>query len=41
MQVKHTYEVTAEYAWLRQEKRFIRDMLRAGKKVLGICLGAQ
>jgi len=32
---------TAEYAWLRQEKRFIREMLHAGKKVLGICLGAQ
>jgi GMP synthase (glutamine-hydrolysing) len=32
---------TAEHAWLTQEKRFIENVLRAGKKVLGICLGAQ
>lgn len=27
--------------WLSIEKRFIREMIRAGKPVLGICLGAQ
>jgi GMP synthase (glutamine-hydrolysing) len=32
---------TAEYVWLTPEKRFIEQVLRAGKKVLGICLGAQ
>jgi GMP synthase (glutamine-hydrolysing) len=32
---------TDEYAWLTPEKRFIEQALRAGKKVLGICLGAQ
>ena len=29
------------YPWLAQEKRFIREVLAAGKPVLGICLGAQ
>jgi GMP synthase-like glutamine amidotransferase len=29
------------YAWLHQEKAFIRDCIHAGKKVLGICLGGQ
>lgn len=31
----------AEYPWLAEEKRFIRGCIDAGKKVLGICLGAQ
>jgi GMP synthase-like glutamine amidotransferase len=30
-----------EYTYLSSEKRFIRDMILAGKPVLGICLGAQ
>lgn len=30
-----------DYPWLKQEKRFIRDCIKQGKKVLGICLGAQ
>jgi len=29
------------YAWLRPEKQLVRDCLVAGKKMLGICLGAQ
>lgn len=29
------------YPWLQEEKAFIRDCIGAGKKVLGICLGAQ
>jgi GMP synthase-like glutamine amidotransferase len=29
------------YAWLRPEKDFIRAVIQAGKKVLGICLGSQ
>lgn len=29
------------FAWLSEEKKFIRDMVKAGKPVLGICLGAQ
>lgn len=29
------------FPWLRAEKHFIRDVVRAGKPVLGICLGAQ
>ncbi len=32
---------TAELPWLAAEKQFIRQMLAAGKPVLGICLGAQ
>ena len=31
----------ADHAWLTQEKTFIEQVLRQGKKVLGICLGAQ
>src|SRR5262245_15038627 len=30
-----------KYAWLRDEKAFIEDCIRAGKRLLGICLGAQ
>jgi len=30
-----------QYPWLREEKRFIDGAVRAGKVVLGICLGAQ
>lgn len=29
------------YAWLSDEKAFIREAVRQGKRVLGICLGAQ
>ncbi len=29
------------YPWLQEEKAFIEDAIRDGKKVLGICLGAQ
>ena len=29
------------YSWLPQEKAYIRDIISAGKPVLGICLGAQ
>lgn len=29
------------YPWLREEIAFIRDCIRSGKKVLGVCLGAQ
>lgn len=29
------------FGWLALEKRFIRDAIRAGTSVLGICLGAQ
>ena len=31
----------AQYPWLTAEKRFIEEMIRSGKQVLGICLGAQ
>ncbi len=31
----------ALYPWLKIEKRFIREVIAAGKRVLGICLGAQ
>ena len=31
----------AEYPWLRAEKELIAASIREGKKVLGICLGAQ
>lgn len=31
----------AKYPWLTAEKRFIEQSIRAGKPVLGICLGAQ
>ncbi|NPA52999.1 MAG: type 1 glutamine amidotransferase [Aquificae bacterium] len=30
-----------EYPWLTQEKKFIENTIKKGKKVLGICLGAQ
>lgn len=30
-----------QYPWLREEKAFIRAVIQAGKKVLGICLGSQ
>ena len=29
------------YPWLQEEKAFIDDAIQTGKKVLGICLGAQ
>jgi GMP synthase-like glutamine amidotransferase len=29
------------HPWLAAEKAFVRDAIRAGKRVLGICLGAQ
>jgi GMP synthase-like glutamine amidotransferase len=29
------------FPWLAEEKRFMRDIIDAGKSVLGICLGAQ
>ena len=31
----------AEFPWLVQEKAFIADCIRANKRILGICLGAQ
>jgi len=31
----------AEYSWLRPEKARIADAIRAGKSVVGVCLGAQ
>jgi GMP synthase-like glutamine amidotransferase len=31
----------ARLPWLRPEKRFVGDVIAAGKPVLGICLGAQ
>lgn len=30
-----------QHPWLPAEVEFIRDVVRAGKRVLGICLGAQ
>ncbi len=36
----NVYE-TEKYFWLTQEKRFIEKAINDGKKVLGICLGAQ
>lgn len=30
-----------QFPWLAAEKAFIRDFIRSGKPVLGICLGAQ
>jgi GMP synthase (glutamine-hydrolysing) len=29
------------FPWLKEEKRFIREVIDAGKSVLGVCLGAQ
>jgi GMP synthase-like glutamine amidotransferase len=34
------YDV-GQYPWLLEEKQFITDYIQSGKKVLGICLGAQ
>ena len=31
----------AQFPWLAAEKQFLREVLRAGKVTLGICLGAQ
>ncbi len=31
----------AEHPWLIKEKEFIRNVIKAGKPVLGVCLGAQ
>jgi len=31
----------AEYPWLAAEKRFLEQVLNAGKCILGVCLGAQ
>lgn len=31
----------AEFPWLSEEKRFIKQAIEAGKTVIGICLGAQ
>ena len=31
----------AEFPWLQSEKTFIREAIEQGKRVLGICLGAQ
>ena len=30
-----------EYPWLAAEKKLIREAIRAGKPILGVCLGAQ
>lgn len=30
-----------KYAWLKEEKNYIRKVIEAGKAVLGICLGSQ
>lgn len=32
---------TKKYAWLNYEKQYIREAVNKGKKVMGICLGAQ
>lgn len=32
---------TARYPWLASEKRYVRQVLDAGRPLLGICLGAQ
>lgn len=31
----------AEFAWLASEKAFVRDVIRSGRPMLGVCLGAQ
>ena len=31
----------SEHSWLAGEKAFVADVIRAGKPVLGVCLGAQ
>ena len=33
--------MNSEFPWLKQEKELIRKSVKAGQKVLGICLGAQ
>lgn len=30
-----------KFPWLKQEKRFIKDAIDAGRKIIGICLGSQ
>lgn len=30
-----------KYTWLKDEKKFIKDAINSGKKMIGICLGAQ
>lgn len=30
-----------DYPWLKEEKKFIEQTIKSGKKILGICLGAQ
>ncbi len=30
-----------KYPWLKEEKKFLEEVIKADKKVLGICLGAQ
>jgi GMP synthase (glutamine-hydrolysing) len=30
-----------KYVWLKEEKKFIRQSIAAGKTIIGICLGAQ
>lgn len=37
---QHTYEEDKHH-WLGEEKQFIRDVITAGKVVVGICFGAQ
>jgi len=32
---------TADFPWLGLEKAFVREVIEAGKPILGICLGAQ
>ena len=30
-----------QHTWMREEKRYIRELVEAGRPVLGVCLGAQ
>jgi len=30
-----------KYPWLKQEKKFIEDVIKCNKKIIGICLGSQ
>jgi GMP synthase-like glutamine amidotransferase len=30
-----------KFPWIKQEKKFIKDTIAAGKKIIGICLGSQ
>ena len=34
-------EEEEKFLWLKEEKKFIRQAIEAGKKVIGICLGSQ